>query len=317
MKSSLFYKTINIVASLACIASIGAMEQEFVSSKDFKDLSQSIMMAQGDIESSLKGSHEENECSLKGSQESRGWFSGISDWWNGLDTNVVFELQEGTLTKDLVAQDEKLQKRACDAIVTAIEKKRTENLCTLLNQLNKFEMLSSVAKHNDSIAKFLNTEIVLVCEQKSCSKLMNILQTMQSMQLVVDSASLGVVNDILNEQKARDIQAFKKIYQETNGFVAIILEHLENSKEQHKDSSVTINQAQGLVEVTLMGLEKNKEQYKTPLVEAKDILLLQKYLVGKGTEIKPKIVKEELGLKDSDNALNALLKALKSFADKK
>lgn len=274
MKSSIQYKTITIMGSLICIASIGAMEQQpttnLVSSQEIKELTQSIMMATEEVDSS---------------KESRGWFTGFKDWIFGLDTNVVSELQKGTLTKDMLAQDKELQSRAYKAVITAIEKKRTENLCTLLNQLHTFEMLACVADQNEAIAQFLNMQISLVCEQKACPKLMDILTTMKTMQFTVDSTLLIAINEVLNEQKQHDVQKFEKIYEETHCLTVNILESLE--------------------------------KYKNPLGKAKNIVLMQKYLGGECLEIGPKQMKEELGLNADDKELTALLKALKSFVDKK
>lgn len=280
MKSSIQYKGITIMASLVCIASLGAMESELpvtnlVSSQEIKELTQSIMMA--------------TEEEVDSSKESRGWFTGFKDWIFGLDTNVVSELQKGTLTKDMLAQDKELQSRACKAVTSALQNKRTENLCTLLNQLHKFEMLACVTEQNDAITQFLNAQIPLICEQKASVKLMDVLTTMKTMQFVVDSTLVVAINEVLNEQKERDVQPFKNVYQEAQGLVAQILERLE----------------------------KDKERFKNPLIEAKDILLMQHYLAGNGVEMGPKQMKEELGLIENEKALTALLKALNGFVDKK
>ena len=286
---SVSYKTINLAVALVWVASIGAMEPKddtLVTSKDFRDLSASIMRAEGKEEPSLNNSG--------------GWFSSFtfkdfSDWWHGLDTNVVAELQQDTLTKEVVAQDGKLQQRAHDAIDIAIAKKRTENLCDLLKQLNKFDMLVLDKRQRESITQFLNEKILVACQQKAPTKLIEIINTMKTAEISIKSDSLTVINAVMNEQKESAVQIFNHKLISTQ--VAVL-----KLKEQ---------------------MEKDREEYKGPLKDAQEIVLLQEYLNG-GVEVlsglteKSRAIqtKRELGIYLTSKANDTLYSALKTFAEK-
>ncbi len=271
---SVSYKTVNLVIALVWVASMSAMEprDDLVTSQGIKDLSKSIMQAEGSDDSS------------------RSWIATWSDWWHGLDTNVVSELQQGTLTKEAVAQDKVLQARAYAAIDTAITKNRTENLCVLLQQLKSFDMLNLDQKQHESITQFLNKEITNTCQQKVAVKLIAILNAMKTAELPVHNDSLDAVNGVLNEQKELDVQIFKNILQNTQ--VAMV-----KLQEQ---------------------MMKDREHYKGPLLQAHEILLLQKYLAGEEvvSEKNQEKIKQELAIDAESKDIGTLYKAVKTFSEK-
>lgn len=276
MKSvSISYKAVNLVVTLVWVASLSAMEprdDNLVSSQDIKDLSASIMMAEGQEEPLQKNS--------------LGWFVSSwswSDWWHGLDTNVVSQLKEGTLTKEALAQSKPLQTRVYNAIDEAIKSKKTENLCVLLNQLKKFELVLGEQQH-ESITLFLNNQIPMVCQKKASAQLITIINTMKAADLSVNNDLLGGINAVLDEQKECNIQIFKN--------------------NMHKTQ-----------ELTLQLKEQMKNNSEGPLLEAQEILCLQKYLAGE-EEPTMKQVKEDLDIDNDLKELSTFVKAIKIFSEK-
>jgi len=222
MKNFVSYK-ISIFVSLLWIASLSAMESDklsknnFLVSKDLKDLEQSIFLAKN-------GPPE---------QESSGWFSAasekVSNWWYGADNNLMAKLKEGTLTPDTVAQNEKFQKDVEDAFYSAIKSKRTENLCGLLEILITLGLLSNNENQCNAIADFLNQELVATCQQKQFDKFEKTRDTMRVANISINTDS---INKVLDETKTQDIKIFKDIIQNQQNAVTKILEQMIQDREQ-------------------------------------------------------------------------------------
>jgi hypothetical protein len=253
---------------------------EIVSSQELGSLSQSILLA---------AESEEKAVESLAKVSSKSFFSYWSDLVFGADSNVLATLNKGNLTKEMVAQDLSLQERAREGIEAAIKGKKIENLCNLIKELNKFEMLGLYVDQNEAVTQCMNAEITVVCQQKNYAKLIDMLTVMKMMQLTVDSSLHDSINEVLNDKKDQDLNIFKNINQKNKELVSTIKNELK----------------------------KSQEQYKNPLLEAKNIVLLQHYLAGEVTEVEPKQIKEKLNLTDDEKKLNAIMKALGKFIDEK
>lgn len=318
MKNSVSYKTINLAASLVWVMSIGAMEQpaqEFVNSQDIKNLNQSIMMAVEDEGTSLKNS--------------RGLFGWISDLYYGIDANVIYELESGTLTKDVVAQNKGLQARACEGTLMALKGKKTEALCKMINEFKKFNMLGAIAMHSTPVTQFLNLEIFEACKQNDSAKLLNILKAMNNTYFVVDKGWYDSITRLLNQEiptvcnqndhaKLRDMLFVAKAMKlcVNNDLITIINPILNEQKEQKvaKFEAIVQNQRKAMQEVQVQ-LEKDKLECNKHLTEASEILVLQHYLEGK--TLKKDQVIHALGRNDKTEDVSVLLQSVKNFTEKK
>lgn len=291
MQNNMSYTLISVIVALIWTTSIHCMDEDrtnnlnLVSSQDLKDLRSSIIMATN------------GECPQ---QESSSWFSlpNLTNWRNwfmdglyGTDINVISEFDKGTLTKDTLAKNTTLQQRAREAIEAAILYKRTTNLCVLLNQLHKLDMLSFYENYHPLMAKFFNDALVAYfpnppIQRMDSAQLIQILKTMKIAQYPIDvnDSVREKIDLFLAEQTARKVAAFKNNYENMQAVM----------KPIHEDIKT----------------------YQDVLLEAKEIVLLQKSLKGENNLTKEQ-VKEELAVADNARELHTLYKAITIFLGKK
>jgi hypothetical protein len=336
MKGSFSYQRIGLVTLFIWVASISSMENQEssgssgstdeeicqqVTIEDYKNLTQSMMFARVDATQSLKDS-------------SSGWFSlswtSLSDWWNGIDKNVATELREGTLTKEKVARDTDLQSRADGAILAAIEYKRAESLCDLLSQLRKFDMLAFYERHNKPITEFLNKEITGACEKNATKLLIDILETMQFMNLVIEEPLFIGINNILHtEMQANCVE--KSCTKLLTVLRIMRTLRLSVDRKLHEDITAVLNDRQklGVEEYkarfsimqriaadTLDQMKKEKDQYKDSFTETKDTVIELAWLNGENLPNIRKI-KQSLGITETEQQFSAIIRALNDFNGKK